>query len=155
MCQCSLAAKIYGGAQSCAKCHEKEYASWKKTPHARALQTLIDKGQQFNPECLKCHVTGYRQANGFYTVKHGPSLKLAGVQCEICHAPAKDHADTQTKLADNVQNWMEAKAYQALVSHAKQVKPSSNADEPFCKKCHTPENDNNFNSGTKFKWVIH
>lgn len=147
------ALKIYAGVATCAKCHKVEYERWKKTRHAGALQTLMDKGQQFNPECLKCHVTGHQQSNGFYTLTHAPSLKMTNVQCEICHGPARDHAETQQKLADNVRNWLAPKVYQELLQHAEQVKPTVKIPESTCLKCHTMENDGEFVYGVKLMKV--
>jgi hypothetical protein len=46
----------------------------------------VDK--QFDPECLECHVTGF-QRGGFVSSEATPHL--AGVQCEICHGPAREH----------------------------------------------------------------
>lgn len=147
--------QIYAGAAVCARCHPQVAESWKQSRHSQALQTLVDKAQQFNLECLRCHVTGYRQANGFYAVSHAPSMKMAGVQCEVCHGPAKEHADLQTKLADNVKNWMEPAQYQVLVDHARKIKPQVKVPESTCLNCHTTENDGHFVYAVKVLTIRH
>src|SRR6185503_20221001 len=38
----------YVGMASCGDCHSEEVDFWKKTVHAQAWQTLVDRGQQFD-----------------------------------------------------------------------------------------------------------
>lgn len=59
------------GAQTCATCHPKAYAIWKKGPHASALSRLTPTEQK-EPRCLTCHAP--EKAAGF-----------DGVGCEACH----------------------------------------------------------------------
>lgn len=77
------------GAQMCARCHAREYAQWQGTPHARAWATLVDQKKDATPECVSCHVLGYRQAGGFHTGDDAP--RLANVQCENCHGMGTQH----------------------------------------------------------------
>lgn len=79
----------FSGSQSCASCHEPEHRQWSGTPHARALQHLVERGKQFDDQCVSCHVTGYRQPGGAWPGHIG---ELADVGCESCHGPASLHA---------------------------------------------------------------
>jgi hypothetical protein len=81
--------KAYAGAEACADCHRAAYEQWKATPHARAFDALVKGGQDFNPACISCHVTGYREG-GFRNFRSTPGF--AGVQCESCHGPSGEHA---------------------------------------------------------------
>jgi hypothetical protein len=83
----------YAGAAKCAPCHQKIYASWRKSEHAGAYNTLVEKNRYFYPDCVNCHTTGAGYSNGFridQTTKH-----LEGVQCEICHGPGSKHVDAE------------------------------------------------------------
>lgn len=84
----------YLGAQACGPCHAAELAAWQGTKHAAAYTTLSDKKQQFNSNCLPCHVTGV-------TMDHrDDSLTVAanrrGVSCEACHGPGRRHSEDPT-----------------------------------------------------------
>ena len=59
------------GAETCATCHPKAYATWKQGPHAHALSRL-SATERKERRCLTCHAPA--QDQGF-----------AGVQCEACH----------------------------------------------------------------------
>jgi cytochrome c553 len=79
----------YGGAASCRACHAKEFAVWEKSAHARAWAGLQRVGKTFDPECIECHVVGWRQPGGFRSEADSP--QLAAVGCEVCHGPGKAH----------------------------------------------------------------
>src|SRR5205085_4377825 len=72
----------YVGANTCATCHAEQYATWEKTGHAHAMATLERKSQQFDNECVRCHVVGFNNG-GFQSLISTP--QLANVQCEACH----------------------------------------------------------------------
>ena len=55
----------YVGSQACATCHQKEFDQWAHTSHATAFNTLLTVGKQFYPECVSCHVTGFRYETGY------------------------------------------------------------------------------------------
>jgi cytochrome c5 len=78
----------YTGTESCVDCHADQVASWKKTVHATAWQTLVDRGQQFDLDCIGCHVTGWDKPGGSNL---GHNDKLRDVQCETCHGPGSIH----------------------------------------------------------------
>ncbi|MBI3449791.1 MAG: hypothetical protein HY049_12850 [Acidobacteria bacterium] len=83
------AARKYLGTAACKDCHHDAYRVWTESRHASAMQTLVKATQDFNPECVKCHVTGYGTAEGFQTNTATPAL--ANVQCEACHGIAGAH----------------------------------------------------------------
>lgn len=80
----------YAGSLSCAACHGDVHEAELLTPHAHALETLKQIGQDTNPSCLPCHTVGYGLPTGFINETVTPNL--AGVQCENCHGPAAVHA---------------------------------------------------------------
>lgn len=79
-----------GARDGCRRCHLREYRSWEDTPHASALETL-EGDDAANPECLRCHVTGWGEPTGYVTAEETP--QLAGVTCESCHGPGSDYRD--------------------------------------------------------------
>jgi cytochrome c5 len=78
----------YTGTESCADCHDDQVKFWKKTVHATAWQTLVDRGQQFDLDCIGCHVTGWDKPGGSNLGHNDP---LRDVQCETCHGPGSIH----------------------------------------------------------------
>lgn len=78
----------YVGSETCDDCHSDEVAFWKGTKHAHAWKTLVDRGQQFDLDCIGCHVTGYEKPGGSNLANND---KLRDVQCETCHGPASIH----------------------------------------------------------------
>lgn len=77
------------GSEVCQRCHQPEFEQWRTTGHARAWQTLVDQKKESTPECVKCHVVGYKQPGGLQTADDAP--KLANVQCESCHGMGTTH----------------------------------------------------------------
>lgn len=78
----------YVGSASCGDCHDSETKFWQKTVHAQAWKTLVDRGQQFDYDCIGCHVTGWQQPGGS-NLAHNDDLR--DIQCETCHGPASIH----------------------------------------------------------------
>ena len=78
----------YTGTESCADCHDDQVKFWNKTVHATAWKTLVDRGQQFDLDCIGCHVTGWDKPGGSNL---GHNDKLRDVQCETCHGPGSIH----------------------------------------------------------------
>jgi hypothetical protein len=79
----------YVTASKCKTCHEEAYAAWEKSKHANAFLNLVEKGNESDPKCQRCHVTGYKKMNGFKNEKQ--SSQLLNVQCEACHGPGSLH----------------------------------------------------------------
>ena len=111
--------------KGCKKCHFKQARSWKKTVHAKAMDTLkpgaaaeaktkagLDPQMDYtkDPACIKCHVTGYGQTGGYPELKDAWSdeeqtlaKNNGGVGCEACHGAGskyspykKEHEDYKT-----------------------------------------------------------
>jgi len=78
----------YTGTEPCADCHAEAVTFWSKTVHATAWKTLEARGQQFDFDCIGCHVTGWDKPGGSNL---GHNSKLRNVQCETCHGPGSIH----------------------------------------------------------------
>lgn len=96
----------YVGTKKCKMCHstKKEnetkkhklaYNSWIETSHAKNFQFLKDMGKDADPECLKCHTTGYGKPGGF--VDEAATPNLVGTGCEACHGPGSKHIKAKPK----------------------------------------------------------
>jgi hypothetical protein len=79
---------FYVGDAKCGRCHKAALAFWKGTVHARAWETLVEVGKQYDYKCTSCHVTGYGQVGGSSL---GHTKGLQDVQCEVCHGPGSIH----------------------------------------------------------------
>ena len=110
----------YVGSQACATCHQKEFDQWAHTSHATAFNTLLMVGKQFYPECVSCHVTGFRYETG-YQIGNEEKEHLADVGCETCHGPGKQHITTP--LTTNIRGEVKQQA---------------------CMECHTPSHSPGF-----------
>ncbi len=109
----------YVGAARCASCHAEEMAQWKRTKHASAYKTLLDRHRHFQPKCVSCHVVGYGTPRGYRLGMTGESL--ANVQCEVCHGPGAAHA--KAPAAGNIRRAVPAQV---------------------CLECHTPDHSDHF-----------
>lgn len=79
----------FAGPDKCKGCHARSFVNWSSTGHARAFAALEKTGDQYDPECLPCHVTGYAMPTG-YSGKND----LRNVTCEDCHGAAGAHCKT-------------------------------------------------------------
>jgi hypothetical protein len=104
-------------------CHKGEkkgmvFEKWEQSQHAKAFESLKAKGEDKNPKCLECHVTGFNA--GGYKVGDANAASLEGVQCEACHGPGSGYKSLSImkdkKMA--MQNGL--------------IDPN----EALCKKCH-------------------
>jgi hypothetical protein len=118
------------GSQKCQQCHADQMNIWQESGHAQAWTTLEKKNQQFNEDCLICHVTlpvydPDKVKAGNLLLMMPKSLKNVG--CEACHGPGAAHSAGQGKI------------------------PVARPDEKVCLQCHTPEHDDNFIFSEKAK----
>lgn len=99
----------YNSADSCKKCHFKQYRSWEKTSMATAFEQLkpgvaaeaktaagLDPNTDYTTDetCLPCHTTGYGKPGGFVSIEETPGL--AGVQCDSCHGASSGFLEIMT-----------------------------------------------------------
>jgi hypothetical protein len=118
----------YVGVETCAGCHEKENQVWVTSRHGHAMATLEKKNQQFDNECVGCHVVGF-QKGGFQSLYTTP--QLANVQCEECHGPGRLHASNPGKGYGFV------------------------ATPVACMQCHKEPNDPDFNFAVYWPKIKH
>jgi len=79
----------YVGTKKCRSCHSTEYKVWRKTKHGTNFDVL-QGDEKKNPDCLRCHTTGYGKPGGFVGEDASAALKSTG--CEACHGPGSAHA---------------------------------------------------------------
>ncbi len=109
------------GSDTCSQCHRNQHADWAGTLHSRALETLEEINQATNDVCLPCHVVGLGEEGGF--VDRATTNALAGVGCESCHGPARDHVENITDRS---------------------LYPVVDISADLCGRCHTGEHHPNF-----------
>jgi cytochrome c554/c'-like protein len=114
------------GADLCIRCHADEGKQWKTTAHSIAWQTLVDAKKDAEPECIQCHVVGYKAPGGFQAGVDAP--RLANVQCENCHGMGTRHDDYATTL---------------------KISAST------CVTCHRPDRDPEFDFDKKVPKIAH
>jgi hypothetical protein len=124
----------YSGAQQCRACHSGVYERWLASKHAHAMVTLEQKQKHFDPECVRCHSTGYGKPTGFISLKVNP--ELANVQCEQCHGQGSLHVMYRTKGEEALSGVTQAASEKAR--RFPRVGPT------VCLQCHTPERDPDF-----------
>jgi thiol-disulfide isomerase/thioredoxin len=78
---------VYQGNPACFSCHVQEAESWLMTHHGAAWGTLVRKGDDDDPKCTGCHVTGAGQPTGWTP---GNEV-LTDVGCEACHSAGGPH----------------------------------------------------------------
>lgn len=83
----------YVGTEACGGCHPAERSVWQDSAHAHAIDTLVAHQAAYNPDCLRCHVTGMGHPGGYV---NAASQALAQVGCESCHGPGSDHIQHRT-----------------------------------------------------------
>jgi len=122
----------YVGSNACSDCHGDEDAFWHKTVHAQAWKTLVDRGQQFDYDCIGCHVTGWDRPGGS-NLAHNDTLR--DIQCETCHGPGSIHV---------AKNGVE-----------KPVAMITNPPDDLCAtQCHTKEHSDTFEHDAYLRDIV-
>ena len=125
----------YAGSKSCssADCHLIQWVIWSENLHSHAYATLEEVGSQYDPECIVCHVVGYKYVSGFKSAEKTPELENVG--CEYCHGPGSAHnkspyENKMTPIPDKIK---------------------------LCLQCHTPEHSGDFagNEEEKIEIIKH
>lgn len=83
------ATATYVGSASCQSCHPQAHEIWQKSGHAKAFETLVKRGSDADPHCIKCHTVGFGQTSGYR--RPSGTDALVDVGCESCHGPASEH----------------------------------------------------------------
>jgi len=78
----------YVGVSKCRMCHLTEHKTWQASKHSSNFDVLIGD-ERSNPDCLKCHTTGYGKPGGFVDMESTPGMTSVG--CEACHGPGSAH----------------------------------------------------------------
>ena len=119
----------YLGLGTCQSCHEDAFDVYMTTRHAHAYETLSNEFVNRDTNCVGCHVTGYGEKGGFGGMRmRGAMVDLVDVQCEACHGPGAEHTRDGT--------------YAARARDA-------------CVRCHTPNDDPNFDFDTYWPKIAH
>ena len=116
------------GNAGCVSCHGSQTDQWKTTLHAKARATLEHEDKQHDPECQKCHTTGFGYRTGFATPEATPAMWNVG--CESCHGAGAEHLDSPDE-------------------------PYGEISETQCITCHTKDNSPDFNYPSYFPKVVH
>lgn len=120
-----------GGYTTCGECHPKQTLFWQTTAHSSAYGTLEKNGQNYNTDCLPCHVTGGKITHEsldsdkalLLTLKKGRNT----IGCEVCHGPAIAHSKTPETV----------------------MPPTRTPEASTCLTCHNSEMDSHFNYSAK------
>ena len=88
----------YLGTDTCARCHADIAKKFEGSAHAHAMATLEAKYEDNNPDCVACHVTGWKEPGG-YGIDPQNRAMLAGVQCEACHGYGTAHDRSTNAMA--------------------------------------------------------
>lgn len=98
---------VFVGSAKCNECHRQAHAAWAASNHSQAWTNLVKNGRpiaelpqkgsvskfigrQYDPDCARCHVTGFGYKGGFEDEVKTPHL--FGNGCENCHGPGSLHA---------------------------------------------------------------
>jgi hypothetical protein len=142
-------------AAACKECHAAAYGVWSGSRHSHAYDALIQCGRpiaqrerkgeeplligrQFDPDCVKCHTTGYGYKSGFKNETE--SKHLRGNQCENCHGPASLHV---------------AAPKDPKYSAPLRLQIGQAVEFNICRKCHDADNDPKFNFETYWPQIRH
>lgn len=130
----------YVGAKKCKICHQVQYKSWSKTPHAKAFD-LLSAEEKKKDECIVCHSTG-TTAKGVF---------LEGIQCEACHNPGSHYKSA--KIMSKRKWKADPEKHLAMAIKAGLNIPT----EKTCKQCHQKEGNANFKpfDFAKRKHLVH
>lgn len=110
--------KEFTGWKACLRCHSKQVKTWQKTRHASSFLTLVSKNQQFNLDCLPCHVTGVSSKDPAAAIGMPSDRQVVG--CENCHGSGASHSLNPT------------------------ANQTTSVTASTCLTCHTPDHDGSF-----------
>lgn len=123
------------GNAACVECHQKESKSFKKDPHAAALKTLKTRSASKDMSCIGCHAVEKVTPANTPTDFHQD-----GVGCEACHGPGEQHVAAKGGT-ENIVGLGDSCPVCVV--------------EAICTRCHTPEQDNDWNLDEALKKIGH
>ena len=109
----------YVGTEVCRACHQQAFPQWQASKHARAYDSLVEKGKNNHLDCVGCHLTAWKEPGGVCRLDEVEGKTSVG--CEMCHGPGSSHASLPVKTTI--------------------IRPSSAAT---CVGCHDRENSPHF-----------
>jgi hypothetical protein len=143
----------YIGNDSCTMCHVEAAQIWKKTPHAKAWESLVQREARDqwpvtrHPECVSCHVAGYGEKTGFVNIERSAHLKDVG--CESCHGAGGGHVkfwkEEAGKLGAGTPEYEKAKKRATM----------GKIGMESCYVCHTLEQSPGFLPQERWKLIEH
>jgi len=123
------------GNDACVECHQSESKSFRKDPHATAMKTLKARSSNKDMACIGCHavekVTPPKTPKDFHQ---------DGVGCEACHGPGEQHVAAKGGT-ENIVGLGDSCPVCVV--------------EAICTRCHTPEQDSDWNLEEALKKVGH
>ena len=144
----------YAGSKACQGCHTPIHEHWEhaageplvhvpsglpesivSTAHGSRSEferSILAQDQQWNPDCLRCHTTGYGQVGGFVSIEQTPELQ--GIGCESCHGPRAKHVAWQRWQA----------GHRDTSSAPPEVPRGPEVRHPVCAGCHDQANSPQF-----------
>lgn len=128
--------------KGCTKCHKKQYKSWLKTRHGKAMENLKagvkkeekiraeldpDKDYTRDKDCLECHTTGF--GKGGYLIGNKRKIrKFSNVGCEACHGGGENYQKVKKKYAKD--DWPRKEIIAAGMKYG---------EKEVCEKCHNDD----------------
>ncbi len=131
------------GNAACVKCHDEDCRLWAASPHAKAWEALKPQDAQADPDCQRCHTTGYGLPGGFASLRKGD--KRTAVGCESCHGPSRAHA---AKEEVHTSYYAQARNH-CIDCHDRENSPAFDYDQYWKKIEHGTESKEDGDSQTK------
>lgn len=120
------AAATYVGAKKCKMCHNTQHGQWLETGHSHAFAALIG-AEATNPECLKCHTTGFGVGGYDLAAEADARAAFENVQCEMCHGPGSNHVSAPREQKKTTINRNGANCFQCHDPHRSRKKEALDA----------------------------
>lgn len=151
----------------CAECHWKQFDFWRKTQHVRALESLVNKQQSMNKECLSCHSVGLGDHLGFTEVDRlgeyhhlvpSPSSGDSSAQENVSRVDSFSHTELVSFLktmehASTLSSEVKILPSESTMTLRRAVGTVSRSWSPVqCENCHQPGENHPF-SGNYSKKV--
>jgi hypothetical protein len=148
--------RTFVGSETCGECHTKAMEVFLKTPHAKALDSLVHPGERsdiarhYDPECLSCHVTGWDPQrlhpfkSGYLSLDATPAMANNG--CENCHGPGSAHVAAE-------QDGKTSKA--TLTKLRLEMRLPYDKARDKCVECHDLDNSPGFQKEGAFAKYMH